>query len=203
MPGASLALFADLGACHVQKSSVTICVLPTPFRWRETKVDYIVQHRIGISIHALRVEGDIHGILLFEQTADFYPRPPGGGRHVTLLTNSTLSIFLSTPSGWRATSLHRRCRTKAPNFYPRPPGGGRLTELFGPCGIGWISIHALRVEGDVFFRFVNFLLCISIHALREEGDSAVVHRDNDFQHVETRPPGGGRHISASGAAGCA
>ena len=46
------------GACHVQKSSVTICVLPTPFRWRETEVDYIVQHRIGISIHALRVEGD-------------------------------------------------------------------------------------------------------------------------------------------------
>ena len=60
MSGASLALFADLGACHVQKSSVTICVLPAPFRWRATEVDFIVQHRIGVSIRALRVEGDVH-----------------------------------------------------------------------------------------------------------------------------------------------
>ena len=83
-----------------------------------------------ISIHALRVEGDIRKDFdLFE-----------------------LRAFLSTPSGWRATtmftgnrcnsrhiSIHalrvegdlfrRRCRTKAPNFYPRPPGGGRLRFL--------------------------------------------------------------------------
>ena len=79
-------------------------------------------------------------------------------------------IFLSTPSGWRATS-------KA----VKPPNNHR------------ISIHALRVEGDVkrvarLYRLNGFLstpsgwratvsviiiqaTCrISIHALRVEGD---------------------------------
>ena len=81
MPGASLTLFADLGACRVQKSSVTICVLPAPSGWRATSFGVkrnIVEVRFlstpsgwratagleipvrlaNISIHALRVEGD-------------------------------------------------------------------------------------------------------------------------------------------------
>ena len=33
-------------------------------------------------------------------------------------------------------------------FYPRPPGGGRLPDLYIMQRGGWISIHALRVEGD-------------------------------------------------------
>ena len=57
----------------------------------------------SISIHALRVEGDRLDVALRE----------------------TQLLFLSTPSGWRATFGHR-------GFSPR-----RL-----------ISIHALRVEGD-------------------------------------------------------
>ena len=56
-----------------------------------------------ISIHALRVEGDQY---LFYIQEDF-------------------SIFLSTPSGWRATY------------------GGDIVAQTVP-----ISIHALRVEGD-------------------------------------------------------
>ena len=56
-------------------------------------------------------------------------------------------LFLSTPSGWRAT-------------------------YNGPFSYGatLISIHALRVEGDgcdeKFFKDIK----ISIHALRVEGD---------------------------------
>ena len=34
----------------------------------------------------------------------------------------------------------------------------------------WISIHALRVEGDELAEAVNIELAISIHALRVEGD---------------------------------
>ena len=57
----------------------------------------------SISIHALRVEGDRLDVALRE----------------------TQLLFLSTPSGWRATCTARRfCR--------------RIS----------ISIHALRVEGD-------------------------------------------------------
>ena len=56
-----------------------------------------------ISIHALRVEGDLNSLFVL----DVYV------------------LFLSTPSGWRATVC--------------------------PCGfykVCFISIHALRVEGD-------------------------------------------------------
>ena len=34
----------------------------------------------------------------------------------------------------------------------------------------WISIHALRVEGDVMRISTRHVLSISIHALRVEGD---------------------------------
>ena len=37
-----------------------------------------------ISIHALRVEGDITGLLWVFAVSDFYPRPPGGGRRVVV-----------------------------------------------------------------------------------------------------------------------
>ena len=41
----------------------------------------------------------------------------------------------------------------------------------GPCAGRRISIHALRVEGDVFRLNLHLHDCISIHALRVEGDS--------------------------------
>ena len=63
-------------------------------------------------------------------------------------TDKTIIEFLSTPSGWRATTF-RAARD------PRTP----------------ISIHALRVEGDSFRRKVGHRVHISIHALRVEGDS--------------------------------
>ena len=92
---------------------------------------------------------------------------------MTLFTNSTLSIFLSTPSGWRATFKSFYC------------------SRFALC----ISIHALRVEGDPrndtgvnpYEKFLStpsgwrattqhaklgFEQLISIHALRVEGDTS-------------------------------
>ena len=79
------------------------------------------------------------------------------------------------------------------NFYPRPPRGGRLLDALTPRLVGYISIHALREEGDAagsttraaatdFYprpprggrpggSWGGFLgTGISIHALREEGD---------------------------------
>ena len=57
------------------------------------------------------------------------------------------------------------------HFYPRPPGGGRRHSN----GVGWnkynISIHALRVEGDIGTGLLEqHSYEISIHALRVEGD---------------------------------
>ena len=171
MPGASLALFADLGACHVQKSSVTICVLPAPSGWRATglrrrcKPCHLISihalrvegdlNRLAtqipnlISIHALRVEGDPAAALGCLPTAHFYPRPPGGGR--------LFDVYCVY------------CRR---NFYPRPPGGGRQPEVGHIVKTIGISIHALRVEGDQLRR----------------------KRRHGSRYFYPRPPGGGRHL---------
>ena len=58
----------------------------------------------------------------------FYPRPPGGGRPRLTISNIQQSVFLSTPSGWRAT-----------------------THFLRGDGFVLISIHALRVEGDAMY----------------------------------------------------
>ena len=105
----------------------------------------------------------------------FYPRPPGGGRlrakrhrqddhrisiHAlrvegdaknTKLLQNRHQRFLSTPSGWRATT-------------------GRILLIV------WrgISIHALRVEGDPLRLPRDGGHYISIHALRVEGDSVCI-----------------------------
>ena len=124
-----------------------------------------------ISIHALRVEGDPETARQGRPRNYFYPRPPGGGRHRAAKSLPLSARFLSTPSGWRATSSrHATIRTRTisihalrvegdgadsghqcgtVHFYPRPPGGGRLVPI-EPLHIFEvaISIHALRVEGD-------------------------------------------------------
>ena len=58
------------------------------------------------------------------------------------------------------------------NFYPRPPGGGRPDKyLTSATKTTSISIHALRVEGDLLGATTqNTFKFISIHALRVEGD---------------------------------
>ena len=128
--------------------------------------------QLRISIHALRVEGDNEQSGKSGVESDFYPRPPGGGRHRSLsMLRSSSMIFLSTPSGWRAT--HRRLLHS------------KSAE---------ISIHALRVEGDGIERGkIRITVLISIHALRVEGDVVTVTimcapRYNFYP----RPPGGGR-----------
>ena len=105
-------------------------------------------------------------------------------------------IFLSTPSARRATCRQHDSQIPRQNFYPRPPRGGRPPSV-PHFGIEWyISIHALREEGDsavsgVWTTVSEFLSTpsarratrlrghgrnrrdISIHALREEGDGSI------------------------------
>ena len=127
----------------------------------------------------------------------FYPRPPGGGRPYPAFIHKDFLRFLSTPSGWRATAMDMR--------------------KFSAAGV--ISIHALRVEGDLLPRVRH--LCerrISIHALRVEGDTSkpiYLSRESRFLSTPSgwratarglpevprklnfypRPPGGGRRCS--------
>ena len=63
-----------------------------------------LDHNVIISIHALREEGDkIHSVDL-PTRADFYPRPPRGGRQYAEALGKLSELFLSTPSARRATA---------------------------------------------------------------------------------------------------
>ena len=57
--------------------------------------------------------------------ADFYPRPPRGGRPAVYNAMLTTCKFLSTPSARRATYSFAICLSSFAYFYPRPPRGGR------------------------------------------------------------------------------
>ena len=57
----------------------------------------------GISIHALREEGDSRAARRPCRLSDFYPRPPRGGRLLLFSFQKGDKEFLSTPSARRAT----------------------------------------------------------------------------------------------------
>ena len=126
----------------------------------------------GISIHALREEGDI----------------------TVLIPNTYSKTFLSTPSARRATLRSAASAWYHEDFYPRPLRGGRPGRRCRSDLIPKISIHALCEEGDSLSctpsgHPLTFLstpsarratscpvyllapLAISIHALCEEGDA--------------------------------
>ena len=165
----------------------------TPSAWRETAQFRIIEGDHKISIHSLRMEGDIvlyikllpeiisihslrmEGDNLFmgiiKAIPHFNPLPPHGGRPV----NGT-------------AGNHRLY------FNPLPPHGGRLDMFQSRHDVPEISIHSLRMEGDVLIlrrifaasvfqstpsawretlliEFRGQWRRISIHSLRMEGDS--------------------------------
>ena len=125
-----------------------------------------------ISIHALRVEGDALHSFLDIALNHFYPRPPCGGRLASMGRCGKLNEFLSTPSVWRATisrlpGFHRRN-----NFYPRPPCGGRPYFLAGTFPrLQYFYPRPPCGGRQILLAAGARRQHISIHALRVEGDS--------------------------------
>ena len=115
----------------------------------------------GISIHALREEGD----------------------RFVAEAQSISGLFLSTPSARRATAGAEIPATRSKHFYPRPPRGGRRYAPFRQHSPFHISIHALREEGDARQRRADRCAYISIHALREEGDKVTVVDDDTIELI--------------------
>ena len=134
-----------------------------------------------ISIHALRVEGDYRMALSYHTFCKFLSTPSGW--RATCSRGSSpadLSQFLSTPSGWRATRDHKHDRVCCEISIHALRVEGDMTQAYSPnkpC----ISIHALRVEGDRLLKQAGrFFVFISIHALRVEGD---LHEPLGVKHV--------------------
>ena len=172
---------------------------------------------VGISIHALRVKATqpcsapafLSRFLstLFGWRAiccppkrtvfhqDFYPRPPGGGRPSSAISNILSGVFLSTPSGWRATrSILSGSKV---SVFLSTPSGWRATSALQPqCTFtvflstpsGWRATKNPRKSRKAAEEFLSTpsgwratweiaaamkMYNISIHALRVEGDESL------------------------------
>ena len=148
----------------------------------------------GISIHALREEGDSFSFSNRPVFSSFLSTP--SARRATFCFGrycSVVNIFLSTPSARRATidqqaeidsyliSIHalreegdQYSGTRRPslNAFLSTPSARRATaDKMGIQQNAQISIHALREEGDPKAVVEANSTTISIHALREEGDA--------------------------------
>ena len=143
----------------------------TPSAWRETEWLVNTIAKIAISIHSLRMEGDL------PFSAFPFPHP---------------LKFQSTPSAWRETQLGRRSdgdvrisihslrmegdgfpeiHLPLPAYFnPLPPHGGRPSLFSKHFTNVHISIHSLRMEGDTTYTKYEYGERISIHSLRMEGD---------------------------------
>ena len=125
----------------------------------------------GISIHALREEGDRIFQRLIVTFFKFLSTPSARRAtcqrirqahriHISIHAlreegdnnlNGAVRVvveFLSTPSARRATLACRCTSTAGRYFYPRPPRGGRRQPVPSDSRFHRISIHALREEGD-------------------------------------------------------
>ena len=146
--------------------------LSTPSGWRATTKDKNpeAEDRV-ISIHALRVEGD-------------------SSAAVSLVLKS---LFLSTPSGWRATVVTALFLSRAITFLSTPSGWRATVKRGSALAHVGISIHALRVEGDVASGSAGRSYVSNFYP-RPPGGGRPGHTGTvaPLQHFYPRPPGGGR-----------
>ena len=124
--------------------------LPTPFARRATIV-FIAFSYCAADFYPRPPRGGRHfGLESIQQPRNFYPRPPRGGRRAKRCAMSWAKRFLPTPSARRATTWATLTVFNRSIFLPTP-SARRATEL---CGGGRhlvaISTHALREEGDLY-----------------------------------------------------
>ena len=92
----------------------------TPSVWRETVLSMRCAISLVISIHSLRVEGDIQLVSCVKHHCHFNPLPPCGGRHPFALKTMVCFAFQSTPSVWRETNAAFACSTLSVSFQSTP-----------------------------------------------------------------------------------
>ena len=127
--------------------------------------------KLYISIHALREEGDTGAMPQMLHAADFYPRPPRGGRprRFSVVVHGNDNFYPRPPRGGRRHDIGA-VGCIVVNFYPRPPRGGRQIEAKSQKRkIAFLSTPSARRATVTDFDKAPTRL-ISIHALREEGD---------------------------------
>ena len=146
-----------------------------------------------ISIHSLRMEGDISIKNMTANYPYFNPLPPYGGRHPRMRLRRMPETFQSTPSVWRETVLQVVGQSTGHHFNPLPPYGGRHQsaqyhlhyKLFQSTPSVWRETSRRRTFPDSQQR-------ISIHSLRMEGDIIICLHSVQWKYFNPLPPYGGR-----------
>ena len=124
----------------------------------------------AISIHSLRVEGDLQPMQKCGVLHDFNPLPPCGGRQAEMPKASATFFYFNPlpPCGGRRKRAARAAYIA--DFNPLPPCGGRpnvivsdlLDAVFQSTPSVWRETENISISPEV--------LAISIHSLRVEGD---------------------------------
>ena len=172
------------------------------------KYTAIIGGDFSISIHTLRMEGDLphcHHIRIWEY---FNPHPPHGGWQSHFWPGCPYQHFNPHPphGGWPSSKLRR---SRSVYFNPHPPHGGWPDFCDTDKSVIEISIHTLRMEGDLKNGVVQYYLDpfqstpsawrvtwyilltdqdgdISIHTLRMEGDHGHhTHRPGKWISIHT------------------
>ena len=132
----------------------------------------------------------------------FNPLPPHGGRQAWDRLRSGGGTFQSTPSAWRETIRRETSATSTWDliiaFQSTPSAWRETYTSFLTFILYHISIHSLRMEGDVLGVTIhNTDRIISIHSLRMEGDQSALRQGQKCSHFNPLPPHGGRHGSST------
>ena len=147
----------------------------------------------SISIHSLRMEGDVLLAMICTISSYFNPLPPHGGRpalmfcycpsvrisiHSLRMEGDTCRIvrriavrtFQSTPSAWRETAVE--VAPPEPKTFQSTPSAWRETcDYPTPLNVSVVFQSTPSAWRETLFRFfVRSRKVISIHSLRMEGD---------------------------------
>ena len=190
----------------------------TPSAWRETRGERgLCGTQLEISIHSLRMEGDLRHWNNFPPNTKFQSTPsawretPECRRQDQGNTISIHSLRMEGDSTHQSCSAGRTC-----HFNPLPPHGGRLhididkaaEQLFQSTPSAWREtlpsfafpcIRSFQSTPSAWRETTiinNAMLrdSISIHSLRMEGDRKPKSRLPKHIYFNPLPPHGGRHI---------
>ena len=164
----------------------------TPSAWRETLTNWRIMGAGDISIHSLRMEGDVTLFYFYLCTSHFNPLPPHGGRRwlfSSIHTLEKISIHSLRMEGDLFTANFAICYF---HFNPLPPHGGRPAPMADSMVYGrFQSTPSAWRETDL--NLVGTLdHSISIHSLRMEGDFTISSVWSVLRNFNPLPPHGGR-----------
>ena len=153
----------------------------------------------AISIHALREKGDGGGGQRQEAGRLFLSTPSARRATTSTLWSSSCSRYFY-PRPPRGGRLYRSdCSCRCSNFYPRPPRGGRRQLLAVYPRPRYISIHALREEGDQRFFALSSRMMVFLSTPSARRATGLVADIGDvLGHFYPRPPRGGRPLQPVG-----